>query len=58
MFLRKNIFKNFDGGGENRKEPYFGLILMFTRNFVNLSFFIRLFSSTIVSIIDFSELKN
>ena len=21
MFLRKNIFKNFDGGGENRKEP-------------------------------------
>ena len=23
MFLRKVIFKNFGGGGENRKEPFF-----------------------------------
>ena len=30
MFLRKVIFKNFGGGGENRKEPnYLQLLLCF-----------------------------
>ena len=28
MFLRKIVFKNFGGGGENRKEPFLGKITL------------------------------